>query len=443
MIWEIDQPEDRPDGVDALGRPDPAYAAALGLIRAPFGRRSMAYVIDMLVWVVLQLPLWLGALPLLMKLATGSISPYGLVNHPDFVLAAVMAAVSVALSLALTIVQWILQARRGLTIGKGFMGLRSVNVRTLERPGAGPVLLRALIVGAAGIIPVIGTAVILASPTFDSTERGRGFHDRAARMWLVDVKLGLNPYDEKRMRIARKAVKAEPVRERAERPSLATSTRPGTTPEYRPGNRISAGVLGVVRSKDGTPDAGKDAAPAPAAGSAPVIDAAPGVDESRRTPLPDRGTFVPAEPVGGPEAAVAVPTSAPAEAPAPAVAPAPVSPSQPEPAPAPASRIGLRFDTGETVVLSAALLVGRDPDPASTPGAEPTRLTDESRSLSKTHALLVPTRDGLELIDRGSTNGSAVIHTGAETPAVPGVALPAAVGDTVRLGDRLAEIVVL
>ncbi|EZP26195.1 RDD family protein [Microbacterium oleivorans] len=458
MIWEIDQPEDRPDGVDALGRPDPAYAAALGLIRAPFGRRSMAFVIDVLVWVVLQLPLWLGALPLLLKLAGGSISPYGLVNHPGFVLAAVMAAVSVALSLAFLIVQWILQARRGRTIGKGFMGLRSINVRTLERPGAGPVLLRALIVGAAGIIPVIGTAVILASPTFDSTERGRGFHDRAARMWLVDIKLGLNPYDEKRMRIARKTVKAEPVRERAERPSLATPTRPGVNPEYRPGNRISAGVLGVGRSKDGAPDAGE--APAPAAGLATVIDAAPGADESRRSPLPDRGTFLPAEPVGGPVAAppavpapahtpAAAPAPPSAEAPAPAVAPAPAPDSVSEPAPAPAAapapapRIGLRFDTGETLIVAAALLVGRDPDPAAAPGAEPTQLTDESRSLSKTHALLVPTSGGLEIIDRGSTNGSAVVRGGAETSAVPGVALSAVVGDTVRLGDRLAEVVVL
>lgn len=67
-----------------------------------------------------------------------------------------MASITVALSLAFLIVQWVLQARRGLTIGKGFTGLRSINVRTLEKPGAGAVLLRALIVGVAGVIPVIG-----------------------------------------------------------------------------------------------------------------------------------------------------------------------------------------------------------------------------------------------------------------------------------------------
>ncbi|MGA6126205.1 MULTISPECIES: RDD family protein [unclassified Microbacterium] len=431
MIWEIDQPEDRPDGVDAMGRPDPAYAAALGLVRAPFGRRSLAFLLDILIWAFLQLPLWLGAVPLLLKLATGAISPYGLVNHPGFVLAAVMASITVALSLAFLIVQWVLQARRGLTIGKGFTGLRSINVRTLEKPGAGAVLLRALIVGLAGVIPVIGTAVILASPTFDPQERGRGLHDRAARMWLVDIRRGLNPYDEKRMRIARKTVKAEPVPERPERPSLATPTRPGARPDYRPGNRISAGVLGVNRGSDGRPAATEDAAASAAPG---VIDAAPGLATPRAAPAP---TPAPAR--------EAAPASAPELVPAPAreAAPAPTAEPAPQVVPAPSPRWGLRFDTGETVAVTGPLLIGRDPDPASAPGAEPHRLLDESRSLSKTHAILTPTAHGLEVVDRGSTNGSAVVRAGVETAAVAGVALAAAVGDTIRLGDRLAEVVAL
>ncbi|MEW2013220.1 MULTISPECIES: RDD family protein [Microbacterium] len=431
MIWEIDQPEDRPDGVDAMGRPDPAYAAALGLVRAPFGRRSLAFLLDILIWALLQLPLWLGAVPLLLKLATGAISPYGLVNHPGFVLAVVMASITVALSLAFLIVQWVLQARRGLTIGKGFTGLRSINVRTLEKPGAGAVLLRALIVGLAGVIPVIGTAVILASPTFDPQERGRGLHDRAARMWLVDIRRGLNPYDEKRMRIARKTVKAEPVPERPERPSLATPTRPGARPDYRPGNRISAGVLGVNRGPDGRPAATEDAAASAAPG---VIDAAPGLATPRVAPAPTPAPAREAAPASAPEL-----VPAPAREAAPAPAPAP----EPAPEPAPSPRWGLRFDTGETVAVTGPLLIGRDPDAASAPGAEPHRLLDESRSLSKTHAILTPTAHGLEVVDRGSTNGSAVVRAGVETAAVAGVALAAAVGDTVRLGDRLAEVVAL
>ncbi|HYP72796.1 MAG TPA: RDD family protein, partial [Microbacterium sp.] len=235
MIWEVDQRERSVEGIGPDGRPDPAYAAALGLVRAPFGRRALAFACDVAIWLVLQLPLWLGAVPLLLKLATGSISTYGFVNHPDFVLAVVMAAVSVVLMLVYAIVQWVLHGRKGVTIGKAIAGIRSVNVRTLARPGMGAVLLRLIIVGAFGLVPVVGPVAVLVSPTFDPRGRGRGWHDSATGLWLVDVRTGLNPYDEKRMRIARKTVAAEPVAERSELPSLATPRDPAVQPEYRPG----------------------------------------------------------------------------------------------------------------------------------------------------------------------------------------------------------------
>lgn len=250
MIWEIDEKTETIEGLDASGRPDPAYASALGLLRAPLGRRALAFVIDGGIWTLLQLPLWIGAVPLLVKFLSGSISAYGLVNHPDFVLAIVMASVSTLLSLVFLVVQLILHGLKGFTIGKRLVGIRSVNVRTLERPRVGAVLLRFLLVGAAGIVPVLGTALMLASPTFDPERRGRGLHDKATGVWLVDVRKGLNPYDEKRMRVARKMVKADPAPERSALPSLATPVDPSAGPAYRPGSRVSAGVLGVARPYD-------------------------------------------------------------------------------------------------------------------------------------------------------------------------------------------------
>src|SRR5699024_8850347 len=53
--------------------------------------------------------------------------------------------------------------------------------------------------------------------------------------------------DDKRMRIARKMVTAAPVVKQKEMPSLATPSRQGEPEEYRPGGRVSAGVLGVAR----------------------------------------------------------------------------------------------------------------------------------------------------------------------------------------------------
>ncbi|MFP7761262.1 RDD family protein [Marisediminicola sp. LYQ134] len=435
MIWEIDERERAVEGVDAAGRPDPAYAAALGLLRAPFGRRALAYACDVTLWVILQLPLWLGAVPLLIKLATGSISSYGFVNHPDFVLGIVMASISVALSLVLVVAQLVLHGRRGRTIGKSLVGIRSVNVRTLERPGIGAVLLRYLIVLAAGIVPGIGSALILLTPTFDPDRRGRGWHDKATGVWLVDTRRGLNPFDEKRMRIARKMVKVDPLPERSELPSLATRSAPSAQPEYRPGSRNSAGVLGVSRPDD-----------------AEVLSAdfvvAPPTPQPLATPPPEPAVAARAAapaPVAQRPAPVPPPVAAPIPAPVAAPVPTPVAaPASPPAAPQQEVRtalFSLRLDTGASIPVSGPIFLGRDPDPADHPGARSIPVPDPSRSMSKTHLLVRPVGDGLEVVDWHSTNGSALTHDGVDRELAPGVPVSVVDGDSIRLGDRVADVV--
>ena len=411
MIWEIDERAQAIEGVDAAGRPDPAYAAALGLLRAPFGRRALSYACDVGIWVVLQLPLWLGAVPLLIKFATGSVSSYGFVNHPEFVLGVVSAAVSVVLSLAFVVIQLVLHGRKGLTIGKAATGIRSVNVRRLERPGVSAVLLRYLIVMAAGIVPVAGPTLVLLTPTFDPDRRGRGWHDRATGVWLVDARRGLNPYDEKRMRIARKTVTADPLPERSELPSLATRRDPSTTPDYRPGGRISAGVLGVSRPED---------EPVRPVGSVPASP-------------PRIRPAIPSPPDGAARAAsVSEPVAARAT---------PV-PAAPEPSPSRGTgSFVLRLDSGESIPVSEPILLGRNPDSADHPGARPVAIPDESRSLSKTHLLVRPVDGGLEIVDWHSTNGSGLVSGGAELALSPGVPVPARDGDKILLGDRVADVI--
>ena len=467
MIWEVDERERVIEGVDAEGRPDPAYAAALGLIRAPYGRRALAVVVDIAIWIVIQLPLWLGAMPLVMKLADGAISPYGLVNHAGFVPAVVCAAITVVLSLVFTLVQWILHGRRGFTIGKVAAGIRTVNVRTLERPGVWRMLLRFLIVSVSGIVPLFGPAVVLLSVTFDPQSRGRGWHDRAAQAWLVDARKGLDPYDEKRMRVARKGVSVGTVRERAKLPSLATSRDPGAQPEYQPGRRISAGVLGAGRAAEpahtpaaprslATPPADASApAAAPVAAPAPVAPpvAAPPVAPPAAAPPVAAPAPVASAPVAAaPESAgpAAAPPVASVHQPPAAVAPAPVTPPAPAapasaaPAPQPRSTgLGLRLDTGELIPVSEPVLLGRDPDLSGHTGARPIRIADATRSLSKTHALVRPAPGGIELVDCQSTNGCALIRGGVEHELPGGGAALVALGDTIRLGDRTADVVSL
>ncbi|WP_434810890.1 RDD family protein [Microbacterium sp. bgisy189] len=467
MIWEIDEKKRTIEGLDAEGRPDPAYAAALGLLNAPFGRRALAVACDYAVFLLLQLPLWIGAMPLLAKLMTGSVSTYGFVNHPSFVLAAVMAGVTVLLTLAFSIVQLVLHGRKGVTIGKAISGIRSVNVRTLERPGAGPVLLRFLIIVGSGLVPAIGPALFILSPTFDPSGRGRGWHDKATGVWLVDVRQGLHPYDEKRMRVARKVVKAEPTMERSALPSLATPLDPGAQPEYRPGSRVSAGVLGVARPHESRerPSIGlsqsaprTEAAPAeagkPVLGGyrAPDASAAPAVDGTPVQPAPPAwtppATLPAAAPGPQPTASAPSPQTPAVQTPAPAAAPAPApTPAAPQPAAAkpsaqqPAARFGLRLDTGESILISGPVLLGRNPDASGHPGARAVPLPDESRSLSKTHLLVRPIAGGLEITDCRSTNGSALVREGVEHTVEAGAAVATIEGDIIRIGDRTADVV--
>lgn len=434
MIWEVDEKERAIEGLDAQGRPDPAYAAALGLLRAPFGRRALAATIDPALWLILMLPFLLGAMPLLLKLAAGTISAYGFVNHPDFVLAVVMASVSTLLGLVLLVVQLILHGVKGMTIGKAITGIRSVDVRTLERPGVGPVLLRFLLVMASGIVPVLGPAFLLSSPTFDPDGRGRGLHDKPTRVWLVDVRRGLNPYDQKRMRVARKVVKTEPTRGRSALPSLATPTDPGSQPEYRPGSRVSAGVLGMARPHDARerPSVGLSLATptvqTPTEAGKPVLGGYRVADEP--TPVAEA-------PVAAPPAPLPAPVEAPPASPA-APAPAPPrTPTTPEPAP----RYALRFDSGERVPVREPVLLGRNPDAAEHPGATAIALADDSRLLSKTHLLVRPVDGGLEVVDWHSTNGSVLIRSGVEYGIPAGTPTAAGEGDMIRLGDRVAAVV--
>jgi len=90
------------------------------------------------------------------------------------------------------------------------------------------------------------------------------------------------------------------------------------------------------------------------------------------------------------------------------------------------------FDSGETFPVTGPVLVGRAPAGEAT---HVVALPDPS--VSKTHAELRPTPDGaLVVMDRGSTNGSALVRGGLARPLTahrPATLLP---GDVVRFGDR-------
>jgi len=398
-IWEIEDDDEEIEGLDDSGRPDPAYAASLGLIRAPMLRRAAAFAVDLVAFWLVQLPLLLFALPLILLYLTGAVSLYGLVNHPDFVLAAVMAGISVVFVIALGVSQLAAHGRRGATLGKAFFGLRSVNVATLERPGFWRIVLRLLVVAASAVL-VVGPVLMMLSPFWDPAGRRRGWHDYVGRVWLVDVKRGLQPYDEKRMRIARKAVRVEPMPERERRISLATSSDDGESVAFRPAARVSAGVLGMARA---TTDPRRTA---PAESSSVVLG-------------------VPGDLRGAP----------PVQAP----------PRRPDPVPeaAPSARPHeLAIDSGQRVKVAGLVVLGRAPRAEDVPpGATAVPIPDDTRSISKTHLSARPLPDGVEIVDLDSTNGCE-IERGGQTRAIPPrTPIRALPGDRVRFGDRSLVII--
>ena len=101
------------------------------------------------------------------------------------------------------LIQLVLHGRRGITVGKKIMGLRSVNLGRFDRPGFWRIVLRAITLQAcATIVPVVGGVVVLASGVWDREKRGRSILDSVASIWLIDVRHALDPFDAKAMRLS-------------------------------------------------------------------------------------------------------------------------------------------------------------------------------------------------------------------------------------------------
>lgn len=460
MIWEIDEASRRIEGLDEHGRARPEYAASLGLVPAPFGRRALAATIEATVYIVLQLPMLIGALPGLLALAASGTRG---ATSGDVLLIVICAAASTVLTTAFVMTQLALHGRRGVTLGKAITGLRSVNVRTLERPGfwRGAVV-RALVLWASFAVPLVGPLLVVSfSPFFDGERRGRGWPDLAAATWFVDVRRGLNPYDAKRMRIARKTVATDLQDVRSELPSLATPVGEQAATAYIPTTRSSGGVLGALRADGGpAPDGGADL-PVPAAGVPATGGDAASVSQAPVAGVPAWSPPPTSAGAAAPPAPALQPASSPGPAPAPragsgagwvpprlipdAEPPAPARRPAPAPASVPPARevsAALTLDDGGVIeILGSGILLGRDPAPSpGDPRLVPVAIADPSMSVSKTHLAVVRSGAGLVAIDLGSTNGSAIVRAGVEHSLTAREQVPLRDDDTIRLGDRHARL---
>ena len=103
----------------------------------------------------------------------------------------------------------------------------------------------------------------------------------------------------------------------------------------------------------------------------------------------------------------------------------------------------LVLPTGARVPVKGALLVGRNPVRFERwTFADLLRVDDPARSVSKTHAVLEESAEGIRITDLHSTNGVSVLDAaGTATALVAGVATPLNAGTTVLLGSYRLQLV--
>lgn len=398
-----DDDEEILPGLFPDGRPDPSYPASLGILPAPLGRRAAAFALDATFFVLLLLPLLLGAVPRIVGILAKDPNPALLTSHPDFVPALIFYAIGQGLVTIFTIIQLILHGLKGVTAGKAIVGLRSVNVATLGKPGFWRIVLRTLVFSAAfTIVPYLGAIPFLLSPLWDPEKRGRGWLDRIGRNWFIDVRRGLNPLDIRALRQARRALTAPRLREAEVLPSLATGTEWGG-PAFVPSARSSSGVVSAGPTEPAAPE-----------WEAPGI-AAP-------TPTVVASTPAPAIPAAPP----AAPTPPPAAAAPPAQA-------------RPVSRTAqLVFADGLTLDVRGNGLLGRNPEAQPSESLDHLyRIDDPERQLSKTHLAFGIDASGVWISDCGSSNGTYVTtESGAVLSLEPRVKTRIDAGSRVEIGDK-------
>ena len=99
--------------------------------------------------------------------------------------------------------------------------------------------------------------------------------------------------------------------------------------------------------------------------------------------------------------------------------------------------MSVRLPSGELIPVLGRALVGRNPQARARESADQLiALGNSDRSVSKTHAVLEASRGGIDVSDRGSTNGTLIVTAAGETLACePDVPVFAPVGSCIRVGS--------
>lgn len=91
---------------------------------------------------------------------------------------------------------------------------------------------------------------------------------------------------------------------------------------------------------------------------------------------------------------------------------------------------------GAVIDVDGTIVVGRDPSSSLVANSTAVPIADDGRSMSKSHAALSVTDEGLFVEDLHSTNGVRIIRGGEEFEVSPGSPAPLRADDVLVLGER-------
>jgi pSer/pThr/pTyr-binding forkhead associated (FHA) protein len=102
----------------------------------------------------------------------------------------------------------------------------------------------------------------------------------------------------------------------------------------------------------------------------------------------------------------------------------------------------LRLDDGRDIGVDRLVLLGRNPQPrVGEEDATLIKVSDEGRTVSKSHLAVGVDVGGLYVMDRGSTNGTTVTAPdGGQRPCPPGDLIDVPPGSVISFGDHWLEV---
>jgi hypothetical protein len=466
-----------PAGLGQLGGPVVTGATSADVARvAGVGRRLVAFLVDCTVIGVVAGGVALGGLTAVGVPLTGGMTVATQAQAEELLGQVTLVwAVTGALALVYWLAVWFWEGRTGRTIGNLLLGLRTVRVEDRSPVGFGRAALRWIVVGLGAIACGVGEFLVVLSPAFDKSGLGQGWHDKAAKTVVLDVRAVAPSAAEGPLTPAGPFAAMPPMGASATPPAgygapAATPVQYLPTPPAGYAAPVAPGYPGGPQQAPVAPDPWAfGAAPAPQAGAQDgLITGVPGapgasapggaaaqVAPSAPAEAPASGGVLPG-PTPQPSVLYAAPTASPQQAPAVPVAPdvpavpvATTTAADEDPdwdstrfsvadvrRDAPAGFV-LELETGRRVTVTGSALIGRNPQATGEGPVVLVAVEDPTRSVSKTHAEMGVDAGGLWLVDRGSTNGTILTRPGSAPQVLEaGVRVAVTVGAVVQVGDR-------